>query len=69
MRRDQLEQRGSPAELLLDLQSLLHTVESEALRLGQHVLKRRPLAIPAVPVIAPMLHGPPAYANGRRGGF
>ncbi|XP_076045248.1 tetratricopeptide repeat protein 17 isoform X2 [Oratosquilla oratoria] len=42
MRRDQLEQRGSASELLLDLQSLLHTVESEALRLAQHVLKRRP---------------------------
>lgn len=54
MRRDQLEQRGSPSELLLDLQSLLHTVESEALRLGQHVLKRKPLLMTQVPQIVPL---------------
>lgn len=54
MRRDQLEQRGSPSELLLDLQSLLHTVESEALRLGQHVLKRKPLLMSQVPQITPL---------------
>ena len=54
MRRDQLEQRGSPSELLLDLQSLLHTVESEALRLGQHVLKRKPLLMSQMPQITPL---------------
>ncbi|XP_045581208.2 tetratricopeptide repeat protein 17 isoform X1 [Procambarus clarkii] len=63
MRRDQLEQRGSPSELLLDLQSLLHTVESEALRLGQHVLKRKPLLISQVPQIMP-LHPTKTYRNG-----
>ncbi|XP_027224243.2 tetratricopeptide repeat protein 17 [Penaeus vannamei] len=63
MRRDQLEQRGSPSELLLDLQSLLHTVESEALRLGQHVLKRKPLLMSQVPQIMP-LHPTKTYRNG-----
>ncbi|KAK8402915.1 hypothetical protein O3P69_000887 [Scylla paramamosain] len=63
MRRDQLEQRGSPSELLLDLQSLLHTVESEALRLGQHVLKRKPLLMSQMPQITP-LHPAKTYRNG-----
>ncbi|KAK4302085.1 hypothetical protein Pmani_025813 [Petrolisthes manimaculis] len=62
MRRDQLEQRGSPSELLLDLQSLLHTVESEALRLGQHVLKRKPLLMSQVPQIMP-LHPAKTYRS------
>ena len=54
MRRDQLEHRGSPTEILLDLQSLLHTVESEFVRLGQHVLKRKPKLTSQIPAITPL---------------
>ncbi|XP_068207813.1 tetratricopeptide repeat protein 17 [Palaemon carinicauda] len=67
MRRDQLENRGSPSELLLDLQSLLHTVESEALRLGQHVLKRKPL-LATQPQITP-LHPAKSFQNGGGSGL
>ena len=54
MRRDQLEQQGSSTELLLDLQSLLHTVESETMRLGQQVLKRKPTLPSSVPFVVPL---------------
>ncbi|MCL4120592.1 UNVERIFIED_CONTAM: hypothetical protein GTU68_050944 [Idotea baltica] len=54
MRRDQLEHQGSSTELLLDLQSLLHTVESETMRLGQQVLKRKPSLPTSVPYVTPL---------------
>ncbi|RXG71025.1 Tetratricopeptide repeat protein 17 [Armadillidium vulgare] len=55
MRRDQLEHQGSSTELLLDLQSLLHTVESETMRLGQQVLKRKPNLPSSVPYVTPLV--------------
>ena len=54
MRRDQLEQQSSSTELFLDLQPLLHTVESETMRLGQEVLKRKPTLPSSIPFVVPL---------------